>query len=549
MKFVLRRSLPSIGGLIGLLLIVGFAVVVFLGAPMWFPAAFAIVMIGIQYLVNPYIIRWLVPAAVIEHDGQRYATDHPIGEIVAQQCRAAGIPLVTLGIVDDGNPNAFTFGRTPRDARVWITRGLLERLDERELNAVVAHEVGHIKHWDFAVMTLAAVVPMVLYLAYLVARGNDRAEARAVAIGAYVAYQVSQLTLLALSRARETAADHWSCQTTGDGDALASALVKIAYGMGVASGEQKEEVHALIASGRQGKKEAAKLSARARRARSMRAMGIFEPQSAEAVQYAFAHGIDPDRALAAMRWDLTNPWGATLEKLSSHPLVARRIRDLEESGLPGAPRQWSALRAMAGASPEQVMEARGRFTKEMVVAVAPWVVVIGAVVFGMLPDSRFGMGLAVALAGLLFFVKQQFRYPADHQPVDELAGLLERLDAGPVAGIPVTVKGEIIGRGMPGYVLSPDLVVADNTGFVPLLYRQPLPFLAELFGLFRAQAFQGKEVVARGWYRRLPGPVIELRDVHTVGGRKARSWEWVARYAGSVLLIFAGVALMLVGVV
>ncbi|MDQ4089476.1 MAG: zinc metalloprotease HtpX [Actinomycetota bacterium] len=549
MKFVLRRSLPSIGGLIGLLLVVGFAVVIFLGAPMWFPVAFAIVMLGIQYLVNPYIIRWLVPAAVIDHDGQRYATDHPIGDIVARQCAEAGIPLVTLGIVDDGNPNAFTFGRTRRDARIWITRGLLERLDERELNAVVAHEVGHIKHWDFAVMTLAAVVPMVLYLAYLIARGNDRAEARAVAIGAYVAYMVSQLTLLALSRARETAADHWSCQTTGDGDALASALVKIAYGMGLASGEQKEEIHALIASGRQGKKAAAKLSARARRARSMRAMGIFEPQSAEAVQYAFAHGIDPERALAAMRWDLTNPWGATLEKLSSHPLVARRIRDLEESGLPGAPRQWSALRAMAGASPEQVADARGRFVKELVIAVAPWVVLAGAFVFGVFPESRFGMGLAVALAGLLFFVKQQFRYPADHQLVEELAGLLERLDAGPIAGIPVTVKGEIIGRGMPGYVLSPDLVVADDSGFVPLLYRQPLPFLAELFGLFRAQAFQGQDVVARGWYRRMPGPAIELRDVHTVAGRKARSWEWVARYAGSVLLIFAGVALMLVGVV
>ena len=549
MKFVLRRSLPSIGGLIGLLLVVGFAVVVFLGAPLWFPAAFAIAILGIQFLVNPYIIRWLVPAAVIEHDGLRYATDHPIGEIVARQCGDAGIPLVTLGIVDDGTPNAFTFGRTPRDARIWITRGLLERLDERELNAVVAHEVGHVKHWDFAVMTLAAVVPMVLYLVYLVARGNDRAEARAVAIGAYVAYQVSQLTLLALSRARETAADHWSCQTTGDGDALASALVKIAYGMGQETAAQKEQVHALMASGRQGKKEAAKLAARGRRARSMRAMGIFEPQSAEALQYAFAHGIDPDRAMAAMRWDLTNPWGPTLEKLSSHPLVARRIRDLEQSGLPGAPRQWSALRAMAAASPEQIMEARGRFAKELAIAVAPWLLVIAGVVFGMLPDSRFGMGMAVAVAGLLFFVKQQFRYPADHQPVDELAGLLERLDAGPVAGIPVTVRGRIVGRGMPGYVLSPDLVVADSSGFVTLLYRQPLPFVAELFGLFRAGAFQGEEVVARGWYRRMPGPVIELRDVHTVNGRKARSWEWVARYAGSVLLVFAGIALMLAGLV
>lgn len=549
MKFVLRRSLPSIGGLIGLLLAVGFAIVALLGAPLWFPAAFAIVVIGIQYLVNPYIIRWLVPAAVIDHDGHRYATDHPLGEIVARQCADAGIPLVTLGIVDDGNPNAFTFGRTPGDARIWITRGLLERLDERELNAVVAHEVGHIKHWDFAVMTLAAVVPMVLYLAYLVARGNDRAEARAVAIGAYVAYLVSQLTLLGLSRARETAADHWSCQTTGDGDALASALVKIAYGMGQESGARKEEIHALIASGRKGKKEGAKLAARARRARSMRAMGIFEPQSAESLQYAFAQGIDADRALAAMRWDLANPWGATLEKLSSHPLVARRIRDLETSGLPGAPRHWSALRAMAGASPEQVADARARFAKELAVAVAPWVLVVGAVVFGALPGSRFGMGLALALAGVLFFLKQQLRYPGDHQPVDEIAGLLERLDAGPVAGIPVTVKGRIVGRGMPGYVLSPDLVVADTSGFVPLLYRQPLPFVAELFGLFRAQAFQGQEVVARGWYRRLPGPAIELRDVHAGDGRRARSWEWVARIAGSVLLIFAGVALMLAGIV
>src|SRR4029078_2562177 len=135
--------------------------------------------------------------------------------------RETGIPLVKLGCVDDGNPNAFTFGRTPRSARMWVTRGLLERLDERELDAVIAHEVGHIKHWDFAVMTVAAVIPMVLYLVYLMARSATREEARAVAIGAYVAYLVSQFMLLALSRARETAADHWSCECTGDGDALA----------------------------------------------------------------------------------------------------------------------------------------------------------------------------------------------------------------------------------------------------------------------------------------------------------------------------------------
>jgi hypothetical protein len=265
------------------------------------------------------------------------------------------------------------------------------------------------------------------------------------------------------------------------------------------------------------------------------------------MQAAFAQGIDPERAMAAMRWDVANPWGATLEKLSSHPLVARRIQALEESGLPGAPRQWSMLRSMAAASPEQIWSARARFARELAIAVAPWALLIGGVVFGLLPSSRFGMGLAVAIAGLLFFVKQHVRYPADHQAVDELAGLLERLDAGPVAGIPVTVKGRIIGRGMPGYVLSPDLVVTDPSGFVPLLYRQPLPFAAAFFALFRADAFMGQEVEARGWYRRLPGPAIELRDVRSVDGRRARSWEWVARYTAAVVLVAVGVGLMLIG--
>lgn len=548
MSFVLRKSLPSVSGLLGLLLVVGFAFVVLLDAPLWFPMAFAVVMVGVQYAVNPWIVQWLVPASVIDHDGTRYLTEHSVGEIVARRCRDAGVPLVKLGIVDDGTPNAFTFGRTPRGARMWVTRGLLERLDADELDAVIAHEVGHIRNWDFAVMTIAAVVPMALYLLYVVARGADRNEARAVAIGAYVAYLVSQFTLLALSRAREYAADHWSCQSTGHGDALASALVKVAYGMGQVNAEHKDEVAALIAEGKEGKKEAAERQARWRRAQSMRAMGIFEPRSADALAAAFARGIDPERAVAAMRWDVVNPWGRTLEKLSSHPLVVRRIEALEQSGLPGAPREWSVLRSMTAVSADRQWQARSLFARELVVAVAPWVVLILLVGAGAFSGSVRSVGLALTLAGALLVYKQHVRYPPMYAPVTEITSLLERLDAGPVAGIGVEVRGQIIGRGFPGYVLSPDLVVQDESGFVPLLYRQPVPFVAALFALFRVERFMGEEVVARGWYRRGPGPVIELRDVRTTDGTRARTWEWVARYAGSILLTVLGVIVMLAGV-
>ncbi|HSH58422.1 MAG TPA: zinc metalloprotease HtpX [Acidimicrobiales bacterium] len=547
MSFVLRKSLPSLGGLLGLLLLVGFAFTFSVGAPLWFPMAFAIAVVLVQYAVNPWLIQWLVPATVIDHEGGRYLTDHPVGEMVARRCAEAGIPLVKLGLVDDGTPNAFTFGRTPRDARLWVTRGLLERLDERELDAVVTHEVGHVKNWDFAVMTVAAVIPMVLYLMYVVTRQSGRNEARALAIGAYLSYLVSQFVLLSLSRAREYAADHWSCQCTGDGDALASALVKVAYGMGQASTQQREQVTALVAQGKEGKKEANKLQARQRRAQSMRAMGIFEPKTAEAMSTALAAGVYPERVLGAMRWESVNPWGRTLELMSTHPLVVHRIEALEQSGLPGAPKRWSVLRSLATISQTDRWAARAGFAKELAIAVAPWAVLVPLVAFGAFTGSVASVGVALMAAGILLFVKQHVRYPGVFTPVGEVTELLDRLDASPVAGIGVEVKGQIIGRGFPGYVLSPDLVVQDSSGFVPLLYRQPLPFVAAIFALFRAERYMGQEVTAKGWYRRMPGPVVELREVVAADGTRSRAWEWAARYAAAVLLVAAGVVVALYG--
>jgi hypothetical protein len=246
-----------------------------------------------------------------------------------------------------------------------------------------------------------------------------------------------------------------------------------------------------------------------------------------------------------MKWEVCNPWGRTLEKLSSHPLVARRIEAIEKDG-GDAPTNWSVLRAKATVPADVHARVQSAFWSQLAIAVAPWVVLVLAVVGGVL-QSVFSVGLAVALSGLLFLLKQRVKYPTNYEPVDELTSLLERIDASPIAGIGVNVKGTIIGRGMPGYVLSPDLVVQDKTGFVPLLYRQPLPFWGSLFALFKADNYFGQEVLARGWYRRLPGPAIELREVQAADGTWTRTWWWVASYICSGLVLAAGLITMAVG--
>ena len=89
-------------------------------------------------------------------------------------CQERNIPRPRFGVIDDGNPNAFTFGHYPGNARLVVTRGLLQMLDPQEVQAVVGHEMGHIAHWDFVVMTIAAVVPLVMYTLWIATRGRGR---------------------------------------------------------------------------------------------------------------------------------------------------------------------------------------------------------------------------------------------------------------------------------------------------------------------------------------------------------------------------------------
>lgn len=551
--FVLRRSLLSLLTLAAILVVTG-GILVSVGMAAWLFVILAVGFVALQYALNPALMQWLVPARIIPPilDGNGYAIDHPLGAIVAHRCREAGIPLVRLGIVDDGMPNAFTFGHHRGDARLWITRGLLERLDPRELDAVVSHEIGHVKNHDFVVMTFAAGVPILAYYAMLLSRSNRGRSAIPVFLGAYAVYIVTTLMVLALARARETAADHHSCEVTGDGDALCSALVKIAYGMGHAKQERQARTHQLIAaakaagqSDRQAKTLAARERQRQSRVDSLRVMGIADPNQAAAVALALDEGVKPEEVLGALRWEAVNPWARFQEKLSSHPIVVHRIADLERSGLPGAPKAWHATEVESFAGDPDAAAARRRFPGELFIRYAGPATLIAALL-GYADHNSHLIAWGVLAGGFLLGVKALLRHPpAHHEPVDRITSLLTRLDASPVTGVPVSLRGRIIGRATPGYALSPDLVVQDASGFLPLLYRQPIPFSRALFGLLRAGRYSNQEVIARGWYRRSPMPMVELRDIMAVDGTHARSRQWVFDYLLAGLITLMGVALVM----
>jgi hypothetical protein len=252
-------------------------------------------------------------------------------------------------------------------------------------------------------------------------------------------------------------------------------------------------------------------------------------------------GLNQRGALAALRWDAVNPWGKFSEKLATHPLVLRRIAALEASGLPGAPSTWHAASLLTAPTDVVTQAARSRFWVELPVRYLGWIGLLVAV-FAAKVSGNFQLAAeCVTVAGVVLLVRAVMRTPLNgFAPVDRVTSLLARLDASPVTAIAVSIRGRVLGRGMPGYVFSPDLVVADDSGYVPVLYANPIPLSRSLFALCRAGSFADQEVTVRGWYRRDTGPYLELRDIVTATGKRARGWQFVFNYLLALGCIFGG---------
>jgi Zn-dependent protease with chaperone function len=145
------RSLLMLFALYGLVFAVGDAYLLQGNAPVWTGVLFVVALIGTQYLVSPWLIQWFFTI-----DWDENAVPAAQRAFVENLCRERGLPMPRMGVIYSGTPNAFAFGRLRRNARVVVTQGLLKALTTDEANVVLAHEVGHIAHYDFAVMALGS---------------------------------------------------------------------------------------------------------------------------------------------------------------------------------------------------------------------------------------------------------------------------------------------------------------------------------------------------------------------------------------------------------
>lgn len=503
-----------------------------------------------SWIFSPYIqdliLRWFYKAETLEWP--EFQSRWPnVAIAVERTCTRNKIPLPRIRIIDDGNPTAYCFGSGTWNARLVTTTGLFNYCNEEEVIGVFSHELGHIYNGDFILMTLAATLLTLLYETYVILSsgkqkrgGSSDARSRLAWAGylAYIMYIVGTYLVLYLSRTREYLADRFSAEQTRNPNALAMALVKVAYGIAAAPDSAKSK--RLLAS--------------------TRALGICDYRTADTAGSAYARfvtggggtAVEADGAAAApsrapqhvervFLFDLFNPWATIGELNSTHPLTGKRVQRLMEyakqSGM--APCFDFSMTEYEG----QMLD-RGRmrrnFAREVLIYFAPHIGFVLGIVCALvsapgaaLAAPLLGLGLGWSLQGL-------YRYPSGAAEPTSVFDLMCDPYASPVRGRLVYLDGTVIGRAAAGNPVGEDVMLQDQTGFITLNYESWLPIIGNLwFGWRTVKRLMDQHVSAVGWFRRYTRAYVDLNSLESTGGRYESYTRFWGLYRGPLFIAFA----------
>jgi heat shock protein HtpX len=216
--------------LLGIIYLAFFTLMVYLGINPSFIAIFSLGAMFVQYYYSDTI--------VIKSMGAKILTESEapeLHEMINRLCSIADLPKPKIAMVNTNIPNAFATGRNKSHAVVAVTTGLMQQLNSGELEAVLAHELTHVKNRDAMVLTIASFISTLAYYLMLFGGGSrrdkDSGNAILIFLASIVVYAASYLLIMSLSRYREFAADRGASIITGQPSQLASALRKISGGI------------------------------------------------------------------------------------------------------------------------------------------------------------------------------------------------------------------------------------------------------------------------------------------------------------------------------
>jgi len=488
----------------------------------------------VVWLVGPviqdFMMRWFYAMRFLDEE----ARAQPWWPFVERVCGENRIKPPRFGIIDDANPTAFTYGSTANRARVVLTRGIVHDLSPRELEAVIAHELGHVVNRDFIVMTIASTLLQILYQLYVFCtraagrssggggkKGNAAAVLWAVGLGALLLYFLGTYLLLYLSRTREYMADEFAAKATGDGNLLSTALLKVAYGI-AASPDTEQTAHLL---------------------RATRAQGLFDVQQARGTALVTANaGDQPATFERALLFDMVSPWAWIVQLRSTHPLIGRRLERLMR--FTQQPRfDFERIKA------QEVDRGRlySRFWRDATIWALPWLAAIAfallvlvhllAPALGLMPAGSLVL-IAVFAAGV--WLRLRMKYPSSDFPPSDVMTCLSDVYASPVRGTPVALSGAAIGRGQAGFILSEDMMFRDRSGLIFLNYESGIPIFGNLYFAWKKLApLIDQPATAKGWFLRGTTHHLELSRFEAAGQViKSRVFMWGAIGAVLAMVLF-----------
>jgi len=479
---------------------------------------FAIALtIGINFIlwltgpiITDLINKWFHKVKFITKE--ELTQQHPeVAQIIEQVSLQYKFKFPKVGIIPDKNPTAFTYGSARFNARIILTEGIFHFLNPQETQAVVAHELGHIVNRDFIVMMIASTLVQILYEIYAVlirARSRKSRGAKLIALAAYALYIIGIYLLLYLNRTREYLADAFSAKITEAND-LSNALIKIAYG--IIAAEDDDSSKRLL--------------------QATRHLGIIDVKNAK--HYGITSYItnsNPNLLSEVMVFDKVSPWAKLAELNSSHPLTGNRIDRLSDiSKAQGRPFFFDIDSAI-----ERMKIDKGKLWKNFLFGLPVWLLphlfALSALLFlpSALVPAAFALGLILQLP---------YKFPSGAPTETTVLEQMRNPYASFLRGKPVALSGQVIGRGVPGFIFGEDMMYQDSTGLIFLNFSSIFGFIGNIiFALKKIKTLFGVPSRAAGWFYRGIGSMVSLKYIQTEQG-KVRSHPVLWAFIPPLILI------------